>query len=179
MILCLSAIGARRLATSSVVDDFEPAVELGVGEARVHVVTVGVNRDAGGVELPADVPEVIERGLEPPRAKILARLHRLGRRRRPTLAAARRELRLEMLPEQFALTEAAVGQRLDDHVHGVGRAGRPRHIAEAVGLRSEPHPGDFRIDRRLEESRQRHGGKSDCSEFASCDHQPSLGDKSL
>ena len=61
-ILCLSANGATRFATSSVVDavmivgaerlgDLEPAIDLRVGEARVHVVVVGVDGDAGGVEL--------------------------------------------------------------------------------------------------------------------------------
>ena len=75
----------------------EAAIELRVGEARVHVVAVGVDGDARGVELFPRVAEVIERGLEPPLAQILARLDRFRRgRSAPGAPSALGELRLDL-----------------------------------------------------------------------------------
>src|SRR6185295_4654744 len=102
----------------------EAALDLLVAEAGVRAVVVRVDRDAGRVEFLLDAFEMIERRLEPPRPKILARLLHVGRR----TPAARWLLRLELRRPHFAFTQAAGLHRRDDRVRRVA-AGRAGHLA--------------------------------------------------
>jgi hypothetical protein len=106
---------------------------------------------------------MVERRVDPPRAKRLARLLRLLRRR----ARASEGLgRLDLRCPELALTQAALLHRSDDRIDHVA-ASRPWQLSKRVGLHAEPHAGH-----RLAAGQcgQREARKGERAEFSASEH---------
>ncbi len=139
----------------------ERPIDLFVGCVLAERQVVGVEVDAGIIELLAHASEIIERHSQPPLPKLFdLRSFACARDSAPCvkLSSARTAI-FDVRREELAIAEAVGHHSLDGLID--------RQIPEAVGLHSQLHPIDFGIDHPAESRGKRDAAKRQFANISS------------